>query len=293
MSLLERFFSAAKRVKLQNAERASIRSILAHSVREGAQDGLLDMMDAPPAPFVAAARSVHAHGEDIARVRATLASYTTSYVPSHQRRFLLLKRSFAAFAATLVFGSTVCAAAESAVPGDVLYPVKTAVNEPILEAWASLTPADRARWKVTQVNRRLKEMATLSDRKALTPDREEKLLQKIDERTQQALEHIDALETAGQAGSSAEIRALLGKALRKNEKLLQKLEQRNPRLRPRVRQFLRRTEGGEKKQPNLSKPLRLQQELLKRGTSSGTTLKPPFLQKLREKLGKKLLKQRD
>ncbi|MFA6522962.1 MAG: hypothetical protein WCS85_01175 [Candidatus Peribacteraceae bacterium] len=249
MNILERFFSSAKRVGLRRPERESVRSFLEKAttelVRTKAQDGLQGVMDVPPTLFLAAARSVRANRDDLSRVRSTLAAYTISYLPQRMRSFLLLKRSLAAVGATLVFGSTVCVAAESAVPGDVLYPVKTAVNEPVLEAMASLTPATRAQWKVTQVNRRLQEMGHLSDREELTPEHEEKLTRKIEERMQQALTQIDALEETDQAGSTAEIRDSLGQTLRKNEKLLKKLEQTRPALRPQVRQYLRRTEEKE------------------------------------------------
>lgn len=62
---------------------------------------------------------------------------------------------------TLVFGGTISVAAESALPGDALYAIKTKVNEPARLAIAT-TPAARAEVAIELAERRIQEAAALA-----------------------------------------------------------------------------------------------------------------------------------
>ncbi len=55
-------------------------------------------------------------------------------------------------------------AAESSLPGDILYPVKTQVNENVVRVIKSVSPAAKAEFEVRMVDRRLKEAEQVEKR---------------------------------------------------------------------------------------------------------------------------------
>ncbi|MEK7156321.1 MAG: DUF5667 domain-containing protein, partial [Patescibacteria group bacterium] len=73
------------------------------------------------------------------------------------------RHSIPAFAAVfvLIIGGGTAAAAEGALPGDILYPVKVHVNEE-MRATLATTPKAKADWQVSRAERRLEEAATLA-----------------------------------------------------------------------------------------------------------------------------------
>ncbi len=81
---------------------------------------------------------------------------------------------FASLAILLLVGGSVAQAAEGAVPGDLLYPVKTAVTEPVREALAVDSEAKVA-VEVWKAERRLEEAQTLAVRAAMTEETTERL----------------------------------------------------------------------------------------------------------------------
>ncbi len=78
-----------------------------------------------------------------------------------------LRATLAAVLIIVVTGGGVASAAEGAIPGDVLYPVKINVNEKIKTALAK-TPQAKAKLHVELVNERLKEAEKLSVEGKLT-----------------------------------------------------------------------------------------------------------------------------
>jgi hypothetical protein len=69
---------------------------------------------------------------------------------------------------------------ENALPGDTSYFVKTKINEPVRGS-LYLTPARKAQWSGTLVDRRTEEVEKLAVYNKLTPDREEFLTKKVEE----------------------------------------------------------------------------------------------------------------
>lgn len=76
--------------------------------------------------------------------------------------------AFAAVFAVLMIGSGTSYAAENALPGDVLYPIKTVVNEGVRAAIA-VSPTAQVEWQTERVSRRLSEVQVLAEKDALTP----------------------------------------------------------------------------------------------------------------------------
>jgi len=77
--------------------------------------------------------------------------------------------SFAFVLVLAVVGSSTAYAAEAAVPGDVLYPVKVRVNEPLRAALA-LSSEAKAVWHTEAAERRMKEAEVLAARGTLTAE---------------------------------------------------------------------------------------------------------------------------
>jgi len=78
--------------------------------------------------------------------------------------------------ALLTTGGALAYAAEGTVPGDLLYPVKIHVTEPIVGALA-ITPAAKAQWDATKAVRRINEAEILANQNKLTPQYQQEIEQ--------------------------------------------------------------------------------------------------------------------
>ena len=96
--------------------------------------------------------------------------------------FSLFSNRYAAAALIAVLaiglGSSVCYAAESAVPGDILYPIKINVTEKVLTA-TSLTPKTKAVWEEKRAERRLEEAEKLSAKGKLDKNKADLLAREL------------------------------------------------------------------------------------------------------------------
>ncbi len=92
---------------------------------------------------------------------------------------------------TLVGGSAAYAA-EDALPGDLLYPVKIHVNEEVLTRFAS-TPYARAKMHARRAEKRLEEMEMLLSTSKITDEKEEKLREYFEEHIQKMNEVMNTL----------------------------------------------------------------------------------------------------
>ena len=110
------------------------------------------------------------------RMRSTLRSYMDMHpihvplrarpTPSWYDIFAHPALAFVAVCAILGSSAGVSYAAESSLPGDVLYPLKVAINEPVRGALA-VTPRAKADWAIQVAGERAKEAATLAAEKRL------------------------------------------------------------------------------------------------------------------------------
>ena len=106
---------------------------------------------------------------------------------SYRFSFVWMQRPMPIFAAVLVFvigGSTV-AAAEGALPGDTLYPIKVSVNEEMRGAFA-FSSESKANWNIARAERRLEEAALLAADGNLTEEVREELDTRLEEHTEEA-----------------------------------------------------------------------------------------------------------
>lgn len=93
-------------------------------------------------------------------------------------------------------GGSLSYAAESALPGDTLYPIKLNVNEEV-RAKLSLTPAAKAMWNAKRADRRVQEVARMVERGTLTAAARTKLTTHFNTFVAQAEENIRNVERSG------------------------------------------------------------------------------------------------
>lgn len=106
----------------------------------------------------------------ILQKKVTLPVRSPYLIPSY---FMIKPRAMVyALVAVFILISTVGTsfAAERAVPGDLLYPIKVSVNEPVVGLLAT-DPVSKASWEVKKAERRLVEAQALASEGKLTEDK--------------------------------------------------------------------------------------------------------------------------
>lgn len=98
-------------------------------------------------------------------VRSPRPAFSLGFFTSYS--FRRVASGAVAFSLVLSVGVGTSYAAEGALPGDVLYPVKVTVNETVAGALA-ISPTAKARWNVERATRRLEEAETLAASGRLT-----------------------------------------------------------------------------------------------------------------------------
>ena len=145
---------------------------------------------------------------------------------------------FASLLLVLVIGSSVAQAAEGSVPGDVLYPIKTAVTEPVREVLA-LNVETKVAVDAWKAERRLEEAQTLALRADASEERKERLEENFSRhalRVEERLEDISMNDPALAADLAAKFEA----SLAAHDTLLASLEERaeEKKLRTKVKEKL-------------------------------------------------------
>ncbi len=132
-------------------------------------------------------------------------------------------RKFVAVSATvcslLLSAAGVSYAAEGAMPGDTLYPVKVHVNEEV-HAVLLVTAKDRANWEAARAERRLAEAETLQSSGRLQPRTSENLAVQFRAHAANAERKMAALRANADAVAASDVRARLAVTLRTHDKIL-------------------------------------------------------------------------
>lgn len=103
-------------------------------------------------------------------------------------------------------GVTLTFASESSLPGDVLYPLKVEIIEPVI-ATVVLTPKARAAWGVERANRRFMEAWALTTEEGLTDEYVDGLLSHIEEHAQAVNDAASEIEAQGGMAESLKIQS--------------------------------------------------------------------------------------
>ncbi|MBT3835340.1 hypothetical protein HOF56_03780 [Candidatus Peribacteria bacterium] len=137
--------------------------------------------------------------------------------------FFSLKLPAAVMIALLLIssGGVAAYAAEDSVPGEILYPVKIYVNEPLIER-LHINPEKRARWSMRRLERRLEEAEMSAEKKVLTEDVLEHLERRIEHRKEK-MEH--AIERIENEDEKETIRENFDEMMKRREKRLEMIKE--------------------------------------------------------------------
>lgn len=163
--------------------------------KKAGRDRLVALMELQPVRIAGAPRQ-----RDAARARTIL---------FFNRKHMLAKGVI--MAALALTGGT-SAAAEGAVPGDTLYPIKTKFNEEVRAAVARSNQA-KAEWDGRRAERRLEEAVTLAVEGELSDEQLTRIQTGFAAHAEHMEQRAAALEANGNAEAAAEIRSRLQAAV--------------------------------------------------------------------------------
>lgn len=125
----------------------------------------------------------------------------------------------------LLLGGSVSFAAEGAVPGDIFYPIKVRVNEPVRGAFA-ITPRAKADWGVRLVERRLGEIERIASLPGRSLAAEQATQRRLEEHTAEARKRIANLTARGDNERAQVATEHFMEVLRAHEAVLEDLSER-------------------------------------------------------------------
>lgn len=148
-------------------------------------------MEHLPHTFIENLRSVSLTEKERGEMRAALLSkmresVSARPVVSTWSHLFFSKRVQASFLSVIIvlgYGSSVTFAAEGALPGDILYPIKTKVTEPVARLVAATSPAEEAQFETKILERRLEEAEALETDKKLDPELKQEVRKVIREQS--------------------------------------------------------------------------------------------------------------
>ena len=149
-------------------------------------------------------------------IRSPISEERVSQAPAYWRAHT---SSVFAAALMLALGVSTASAAETALPGDILYPVKVHVTEEVRAALMS-GPKDKANWAVDRASRRLQEAATLAVQGKLTARAQAEINSNFEEHLKTAIADRVELEGDNDLAAATEIETNIGATLRAHEEVL-------------------------------------------------------------------------
>lgn len=130
--------------------------------------------------------------------------------------------------AIIIFlGGGMSVAAERALPGDILYPVKIGINERFQSVLA-LSADAQAKLELRLAERRLEDAEGLSVRAHLASETRAQLQENFDRHAEKVEARIAELENHGQAEEAADLSSNFEVSLKAHEKILARLEEDQP-----------------------------------------------------------------
>lgn len=184
-------------------------------------------------------------------------------------RYLLTLRPMPiALILVLMVGVGTSAAAETALPGDALYSVKTEINEPVRAA-LSVSVQAQAHWEERRAERRLEEAAALEARGRLDAQTRAQLEARFEEHAQRTEDRIELLRTvSGGDEKAAQLAARLEASLHAHEAVLSHIAQDKDKDRNELRPLLNRVENRADKAQRLREKIETSIEVRSESTTS-------------------------
>ncbi|MEK7180347.1 MAG: DUF5667 domain-containing protein [Patescibacteria group bacterium] len=134
-------------------------------------------------------------------MRATLKRYMNmrpinqKHVYNTRLVMILFRNPISAFLVfTLFLGSGISFAAEGALPGSLLYPIKVSVNEEVRGA-LTISPEAKAQWETERIERRLAEAITLSVSGKLDVKNQTEIKTQFEKQVEKVTEHVGEFES--------------------------------------------------------------------------------------------------
>ncbi|MEK7614874.1 MAG: hypothetical protein AAB431_00625 [Patescibacteria group bacterium] len=137
--------------------------------------------------------------------------YSGMFFPAFQRLSIPL---FVAFLVFVVAGGGTVLAAEGAIPGDVLYPVKIHINEAARAAFV-FDEKSSANLDIQQTQRRMNEAEKLETKGQLNPQVQKKISREVENHVKRVDAAVIKLEAKGNTRAAAEVRLELREYLEK------------------------------------------------------------------------------
>lgn len=120
----------------------------------------------------------------------------------------------------------VCYAAESALPGDLLYPVKTGINEGV-RSLVNVSAIDEANWQVERTDRRLAEMEQLTASDQLSAEAADQLSESISAYAEKVQQYAQEFAEAQQWEKAVSVNTRLESTLRVHGNLISAINAQN------------------------------------------------------------------
>jgi len=115
---------------------------------------------------------------------------------------------------------TLAYADEYSLPGDMLYPIKRHITEPIRDVLA-VTATSRAEWEAAKAMRRLAEAETLAEESNLTPEHRDQIEKDFNKNVEAFHNNIKSISTSTHEGD--DLKASFEKSMKGHSDILQKI----------------------------------------------------------------------
>lgn len=114
-------------------------------------------------------------------------------------------------------------AAESALPGDLLYPVKVGINEEV-RAVVSFSAETKANWDTRRLERRLEEAEKLAHKKEFNAEARANIEKNFEAHAERVEKRITEFESKGKADAAADLSSNFEVSLGAHERILTKID---------------------------------------------------------------------
>lgn len=195
-------------------------------------------MELPPKHIIDLLRSVTLSEEERSSMRSTLLAHihtttTRQAIPSPWAHFFLTKRfqaSVLSMIIILTYGTSATFAAEGSLPGDVLYPIKTKVIEPVKRLVIARSPEAEATFETKLLEKRLEEAEALDTKKDLNPELATIVREGIHKQNSRAKEKIIDIEKKSGESVSQDMQPAIEASMSIPSNVLQKEQRAKSRL---------------------------------------------------------------